>query len=410
MRALMFLTPASSHVVASAPLAWALQTAGHAVLVASQPEAAEMIKAAGLVAAPLKAGLDLMETTAEPAAITEQMMSSLDLNDAEDVIRITVREFVLPSLAGYTSLEAVPLVEACLELIDGWRPDVIVWDGGYYPAGIAAHMSKTPHVRLLWGRDWEGMLRHRLRELGPGTTDVLAEHMAPLLKHLGIDFDERILLGEASIDPNPVEMRWQTGLDYLSVRWTPYTGPGVVPDWATTPAPNGRICVSLGLSYRELADDSDVPIVEILRGLAELGPEVVATLDARQVAPGTILPGNVRLVDHLPLSALLSTCSAVVNHGGTGTWSAALSHGVPQVIITRPHMDYPSFGEHTEAAGAGVHLPLIEDRQAMADAVVRAVARVLSDPAYAESARALFARTNRAPSPAELVAKIEEMV
>ena len=46
----------------------------------------------------------------------------------------------------------------------------------------------------------------------------------------------------------------------------------------------------------------------------------------------------------------------------------------------------------------------------MADAVVRAVAQVLSDPAYAEAARALFARTNRAPSPAELVAKIEDMV
>ena len=82
----MFLTPASSHVVATAPLAWALQNAGHAVVVASQPEAVEMIKAAGLVATPLKAGLDLMETTAEPAAITEQMMSSLDLNDADDVI------------------------------------------------------------------------------------------------------------------------------------------------------------------------------------------------------------------------------------------------------------------------------------------------------------------------------------
>jgi hypothetical protein len=41
----------------------------------------------------------------------------------------------------------------------------------------------------------------------------------------------------------------------------------------------------------------------------------------------------VRVVDFVPLNALLPTCSAVVHHGGSGTFAAVLEHGVPQLII-----------------------------------------------------------------------------
>jgi len=36
------------------------------------------------------------------------------------------------------------------------------------------------------------------------------------------------------------------------------------------------------------------------------------------------VPGNVRLVEFVPLNALLPTCSAVIHHGGPQTVAAAL--------------------------------------------------------------------------------------
>lgn len=414
MRVLIAPFPVLSHITSVVPIAWALQNAGHQILVTVQPGVVDTVTGHGLVAAAHGTDLDLAGMAqASPTqehheidALARGVVDSLRIGDDDPVVRGSIEHLVVPGMAVFLGGAAGrDLVAAVADLCRRWRPDLVLWDSGYFPAGAAAHAAGIPNVRLLWGRDWFGFLRRRLRELradDAGVPDLLADWLRPVLAGSGIAFAEEILLGDATIDPQPEILRLPADVDYLPVRWTPYTGPGPVPPWVHRDAPGPRICVSLGLSYREYLSDADLAVTDVLLRLAGLGAEVVATVDARQVPPDVELPPNVRLVDFVPLSDLLGTCSAVVHHGGTGTWAAALAHEVPQVVVSRPQIDYPAFGELVESAGAGLHITAGGDAGSVADAVTAATARVLGEPSFAEGAAALRAAVSSAPSPAEL--------
>lgn len=413
MRVIICPLPASSHVYNVAPLAWALQNAGHDVVLATQPSAVSAVLSVGQVALPVGDDVDLVASPGNNPDGVSRIVGALDLGADEGGLRSSVENLIGPSFTTFWSTEnGTPIVEAFTEAFREWAPDLVVWDSGYFPAGVAATRLGIRHVRYLWGRDWTGWMRARQRRAAgdPSRTDELAALTEPLLRGLGLEFDERVLLGEGTVDPKPEAMRWDTGLDYLPVRWTPYTGSGVVPGWLSDPAPGGRVALSLGVSFREFLTDDDLPIAEMLRGIAGLGVEVVATVDERQVPPDTPLPDAVRCVDFVPLSALVRTCSVLVHHGGTGTWGAGLAHGVPQVVVARDQIDYPAYGELTAARGAGVHVPVTGDTGAVAAAVVDAVADVLGDPSYRRGARALREEVAAAPSPAELVGRLEKLV
>ncbi|MGH3625709.1 MAG: hypothetical protein ACRDQ5_28710, partial [Sciscionella sp.] len=59
MRVLLTIPPAVAHLFPVIPIAWALQGAGHQVCVASHPNTAESITAAGLIAVPVGVDVDL---------------------------------------------------------------------------------------------------------------------------------------------------------------------------------------------------------------------------------------------------------------------------------------------------------------------------------------------------------------
>jgi hypothetical protein len=58
----------------------------------------------------------------------------------------------------------------------------------------------------------------------------------------------------------------------------------------------------------------------------------VGTLDVAQTAEAGTLPRNVRATGYLPLDLVLPSCSAVVHHGGGGTFTTAVAERVPQLI------------------------------------------------------------------------------
>ncbi|MFE7612743.1 glycosyltransferase [Streptomyces celluloflavus] len=62
-------------------------------------------------------------------------------------------------------------------------------------------------------------------------------------------------------------------------------------------------------------------------------PKRVTALDARQLAEVGKVPESVRVVDFIPLDALLPSCSATVHRGGFGTAQNALVHGAPRVVV-----------------------------------------------------------------------------
>ncbi|MFE9117172.1 glycosyltransferase [Streptomyces sp. NPDC007172] len=107
--------------------------------------------------------------------------------------------------------------------------------------------------------------------------------------------------------------------------------------WTVDPTPASlreppagrRVCLTLGLSFREVMGGDQASVPDLLEALAGLDAEVVATLDAGQLAEVGRVPDKVRVVDFVPLAALLPSCSAIVHQGGFGTAQNALAHGVP---------------------------------------------------------------------------------
>ena len=152
-------------------------------------------------------------------------------------------------------------------------------------------------------------------------------------------------------------------------------------------------------------DQASVP--DLLAALGELDADVVATLDAGQLAEAGRLPGNVRVVDFVPLDALLPSCSAIVHQGGFGTAQNALAHGVPQVVVPNDLWDIHPRAELIERSGAGVRTA---GTGPLRPAELRElVVRVLDDPSYARNAARLRDEMRAAPTPAQLVPELERL-
>jgi L-2-deoxyfucosyltransferase len=162
----------------------------------------------------------------------------------------------------------------------------------------------------------------------------------------------------------------------------------------------------LGVSHREVLGGDRVRVGEVLEGLAGLDVEVVATLDASQVG-GVRVPENVRLVDFVPLDVLLPSCSAVVHHGGAGTFQTALWHGVPQVIVPDMRWDTAAKADRLVGCGAGLR---VDDVDGLSAVGVRGlVERVLDEPVFAQRAAGLRREMMAMPSPAAVVRVLERL-
>lgn len=93
---------------------------------------------------------------------------------------------------------------------------------------------------------------------------------------------------------------------------------------------------------------------------------------------------------YLPHDAILGATSAVVGHGGLSTVMAALAHGVPLVCLPQGR-DQGINAERVQACGAGICLP----PESAAGEIAEAVAEVLRNPAYTESAQSISSSITR---------------
>ena len=142
-----------------------------------------------------------------------------------------------------------------------------------------------------------------------------------------------------------------------------------------------------------------------LNGLGGLPVEVIATSGQRrrpeEMGLGP-LPANAHVTDWLSHSELLPRCSVVITTGGPATIMAALSVGVPLVVVPTT-WDKPDNARRVADAGAGVRLA---PRRCTPQTLRAAVEEVLGDPKYRENARRLaddLAAAPGAPRAAELL-------
>jgi MGT family glycosyltransferase len=153
---------------------------------------------------------------------------------------------------------------------------------------------------------------------------------------------------------------------------------------AEIPADRSLVYVTEGTMHSKPA----ILLKAALQGLASLPVQVVATT-GRHRHPGALglgpIPPNARVERFVPQSDLLPRARVVVTTGGTGTVLAALSAGVPLVVVPTA-WDQPENAWRVAEAGAGIRLT---PRQCTPDGIRNAVGRVLHEDSFRKNARRL---------------------
>src|SRR4051812_31249954 len=138
MRVLVTSSPPIGHVHPLAPLATALQRAGHDLRWATGPDACAIVAAAGIE--PVPAGLTATERREEyfrryPEA---RQLAPDDLGG-----------HMFPRLFGI--LSAPPMLDDLLAFVEDWRPDVVLHEAAELAAPIVAALLGVPTVNQGFG-------------------------------------------------------------------------------------------------------------------------------------------------------------------------------------------------------------------------------------------------------------------
>jgi L-noviosyl transferase len=355
--------PSEGHLNPMVPLAWAFRLAGHEVLVSTTENFAATVARAGLPAAVVAPGIDLVEwlqADAGPPPPTTPLERS-------------GRRF------GALGLVTLPGVR---EVAGSWRPDLIVCDPVEFAGPVVATERAVPWVRHWWGLPLAPEMLHAAEQV------VTAELGAGWLGPAGV-----VHVCPASFRPPGTP----AGLD---MRYVPYNGASIIPDWLSADPPRPRVCLTLGTV---LPRDPRVGPYwrEVATGLAEAGLDVLVAIDEQHRGVLGELPNGVR-AQRLPLAQALRSCAAVLHHGGSGTTMTAVATGVPQLVM--PHFaDQFANADRIDATGAGLVLPA---RGVDTPTVRDVVLRLVREEPYRLAAERLAEDNRDSPTPPDVVATL----
>jgi UDP:flavonoid glycosyltransferase YjiC (YdhE family) len=190
----------------------------------------------------------------------------------------------------------------------------------------------------------------------------------------------------------------------LPMRYVPYNGSATAPAWIHRPRTRKRVCLSMGsILPRHGRGDFRGMLQEWSAALTAIGVEVVVAVADDLAGRWDPRPAGVVAAGWMPMGLVLPACDALLHHGGPGATLTAVLNGVPQVIVPQI-VDQFTCARQMLNAGAG--LRLLREELSTA-AAVEACERVLSDPSFAENARAVARSNATRPTPAETVPVLE---
>ncbi|WBB98273.1 activator-dependent family glycosyltransferase [Solwaraspora sp. WMMA2080] len=417
MRVLVTVIAVKTHLYNVVPMAWALQAAGHEVRVASQPDLVEAITNAGLTAVAVGDPLGMGRSEHGPRGQTFRAHGGGMLVAAgeEPTWEHALGALTVACAVEYEFFAGQTVLDDLVEFARGWQPDLVVWDALTFSGAVAARACGAAHARMLFGIDYiTQMYGHfvALRDEQPADRrdDPVADWLTGRLGRYGCEFDPsdalELMTGQVTIDPTPAWMQLPLGLPVLPVRFVPFNGAASVPQWIYDPPRRPRVCLSLGMSGRDLFGGDLVSVADLLTALAELDIELVATLNADQLAAVTTLPDNVRAVDFVPLNELAPTCTAIIHHGGFGTLGNVLVHGIPSLTVPAPWWDEKDLGTHLHNRHAGIHL---DPHTLTPDTVKTALHQLLTDPTYQHHATNVQHDVLTTPTPNDVTTQLEQL-
>lgn len=377
MRVLFAVSPGLAHLYPSTGLAWAFRTAGHHVAFATSGVSAEAAAHSGFAVREVSPGADFAAVFRRTGTAEERAraMSALGTETAKT---LQTPEEILGKFARVSDL----MLEGTLRFAEAWQPDLIVYSRLQGAALVTARALGVPAVEHGFSFLREGTLPQRF-----------LPHLTPLYERMGVPAE---LPSITSLYFAPDSMMHGEGEGW-TMRSVPFQGGGTLPDWMAEPKRLPRVCVTLGTTVPRVSGVGSLE--SVLSAAADMEAEFVLALgeDPDLDALGAV-PENVRVVGWIPLSSLLTTCDAIVHHGGAGTTLASVHAGVPQLVM--PHgADNWINADMLVRCGLGLSL---EPEKVDADVLTS----LLHDERLRASARAAVAELAAQPGPDQIVPRL----
>jgi UDP:flavonoid glycosyltransferase YjiC (YdhE family) len=206
------------------------------------------------------------------------------------------------------------------------------------------------------------------RDLLKGQGPVLCGY-SPVVLPISEDLPQHVsITGYWFLDPHP--------------NWQP--DPALTEFIKSTPKP-----IYIGFGSMGNPAKNEITGKIILKALAKTGQRAILSTGWSGLGTDQPLPKNVFLIKNTPHRWLFPQMAAIVHHGGAGTTGAALSAGVPSLII-------PHFGDQyywgRRVAELGVGPDPIERKKLSAERLVAALSTALHDSGMREQAASLGAK------------------
>lgn len=365
MRVLITTSPGIGHLYPTVSTAWALRAAGHDVILATGGHH-ELAANAGLQAVDTAPGVDF-------AKVFGEFFAARGGNPAATIEIDFVAELFATVSAKFT--------DGTVELVRRWRPDLVVYTPMQAVGPLAAQLVGVPSIAHTIGIDQQvGVWMRRL-----------AESFAAEYDRTGTEPVDPA----AVLDVSPPSLRGPDAEGW-NMRYVPFNGGAVLPSWVLAERSRPMVTVTLGSVVPFMAGIGGLK--PLVAGAAGIDADFVITLGGAQREDFGPLPDNVRLVDWVPLSALLAHSDAVIHHGGAGTTLTALDAGLPQLVL--PHgADQFKNAEVIAKAGAGA---VVQPADLDADRI----AELIADVPMRTAAQGISAEMAGQPAPADLVPRI----
>ena len=376
MRILFATTRGGGHLGPLIPLARACVREEHEVLVAAPRSLAGAIARAELRHAPVGSAPDAEVEAAFAPVWAQEAATAHVIGDL---------------FAGMHARAALP---AMLDIVEGWRPDVVVRETMEFASTLAAERHGVPQARF--GVHLQAAVDGNAGPLGlaAGPLDALR----PL----------------AGLAPDP-ELRAIRDSPLLTLAPAAMDVPGAPPALRfrdpEAPRPGAR---NGGPPLVYVAFGSEAPASRHFPGVYRDALEALAGLDVRVLAavgdrrdPAELgqLPANARVERWVPQAEVMRTAAAMVGHGGSGSTLSALAAGVPQALVPL-FVDGPANAARVAELGAGIAL---DGPAAVAAELAPAVRRVLGDPAHRAAARAVADEIAALPPVDDAVAVLQSL-
>jgi len=296
--------------------------------------------------------------------------------------------FMFPRLFG--TVRAPLMLSDLLAAVSEWKPDLIVHDAAEFAGAIAAAAAQVPSVTHSYG--------------GLTPADVVAavsREVAPLWEANGLEprpyagiYDSLYL----DIYPNSLSFGRFDHVPFVQpLRPEGFALPGSepLPSWVTSDSSTPLVYVTFGTVFNR-----DIGLLATaISGLRDLPIRLVVTVGPAgdPLALGT-QPSNVHVARYLRQSDLLSACTAVVSHAGSGTLLAALAAGLPQLCLPQAADQFRNAAACV-GAGAGIEL---QPEKITVDTVRNAATQLLGQTSFRERARQLAGEISAMPPPHEV--------